>query len=170
MSFLDPRQIRGNDDDVLSAFYTVLFIFYVAMLIFLLIAIIATTSKSHGAAPSTWSEDQLPECCTDDLTRFPNLACAEQNLERARKHREWLETTAQLYPWNWTGEQLCALRQESENSLWVWERLESLHRGALDGGWVSSHTLGCMREYLGPRAYYRGEMPPSVPAWRRFGE
>ena len=93
-----------------------------------------------------------------DLMMFPNKQCANESLDFAVKHCEWLAQQRQFI-----GEDRQAWREDAAWCKRAWDLLDSAHR-SWDGSKVDN--LRRMRDHIGHEAYYRGEMPPPVPVWR----
>lgn len=105
--------------------------------------------------------DVVPPVSLRDLDRFPSEAVASRHVAFSMSHIEWVEMQGQLNPRDdWTP--------------WLWEA-KMLHGAWEDLWWAADESvtdeirlsrLSRLRDRLGLRAYFRGEMPPCVPLWR----
>lgn len=103
----------------------------------------------------------------DDLTRFPELVCADANVTFADAHLVWLDAWIETHPRE--AHRLTAWRQETLalRAQWLW--LARLHCGCEGDGWLVPSYRQALRDSLGEEAWQAGRMPPCVPIWR-FGK
>ena len=104
-----------------------------------------------------------------DVGRFPNAGAIRNALESAEQYRWYLQARRNIL----LG---CHVLQAAQvEATWcreAWYTLsvaEGYTRIKLfpeDGEYHGRSALARLRDYIGPDAYYRGEMPPPVPLWR----
>jgi hypothetical protein len=98
-----------------------------------------------------------------ELARFPPFNMAMDMMALSSAHQIWLETRAQaeIAP--------CELANwKAENTAChdAWGKLAFCHVGGMSSLCKRWERLMRLKEKLGPKAYYGGQMPPPAPIWR----
>jgi hypothetical protein len=98
-----------------------------------------------------------------DSLRFPDREMVGELLAFNRRYREGLDNRLNLDRVH--SEDLKAALSETDFLYRVWDKVRDVH---CEYHYVTyrRQALQELREMVGPRAYYTGQLPPHVPLWR----
>lgn len=98
-----------------------------------------------------------------DSVRFPDRAVINELLAFNRAYRQHLDVRQPGEPARWW--QLRTVLQETDHLYQVWDTMRDA-RCEYYYVTVRRQALKRLRDMLGANAYYSGQLPPHVPAWR----
>jgi hypothetical protein len=98
-----------------------------------------------------------------DSLRFPDRAIINELLAFNRAYRQHLDVRQPGEPARWW--QLRTVLQETDHLYQVWDTIRDA-RCEYYYVTVRRQALKRLRDMLGGSAYYSGQLPPHVPAWR----
>ena len=100
----------------------------------------------------------------EESMRFPPRNVIDDMLAFNRKYMEWLKNFHAIAP-AWKKREIDVVISETEQLYQVWFKLREAQNGIYYVQ-VRRQMFSELRDLVGMRAFYSGELPPHVPIWR----